>query len=414
MEKWLELQAADMYHPETLRRLVGWYWGTCPRIIFIGGKQYVSLWKNFINQPTTVRTTMSSTKPLEKNTECSRKPTNYSSPSRRSTIVDSSTSPLTPVSDLKVSPPSTLKTLRAKVSEDWSKQQTNETARKLDFKENGKEIQPSYEFPDTLNLLANFFGKNGLSFPVSIAIPKKELCVSHLKMLRIGLGNLEQSIKEKSIDAISKALCCLQFSLSHVVLDCGMGMSFKKLFDEVHRSNLSKLCDNEGHAQETVVHYKKNRGTESFYKLVHSNKYLVLRKGDLKTLKSIYYSAADIKGVLSHVTRNPIVLGQYPTLDCGNQTAEFHRLYQCQILDSPKIPSKRICELRIALIDEETRELEQAIAEDDLVEVADALCDIQYVLSGAVHSFGMGSIFKTMFEEWCQAKNDEDNSINDD
>ena len=35
----------------------------------------------------------------------------------------------------------------------------------------------------------------------------------------------------------------------------------------------------------------------------------------------------------------------------------------------------------------------------DLVEVADALADIQYVLSGAVHEFGMGCCFADLFEE---------------
>lgn len=41
---------------------------------------------------------------------------------------------------------------------------------------------------------------------------------------------------------------------------------------------------------------------------------------------------------------------------------------------------------------EELNELKEAIAQNDLVEVADALADLQYVLSGAVHEFGMGSV----------------------
>ena len=45
------------------------------------------------------------------------------------------------------------------------------------------------------------------------------------------------------------------------------------------------------------------------------------------------------------------------------------------------------------------KELEEAIAQKDLVEVADALCDIQYVLSGAVLEFGLGDKFKTLFDE---------------
>ena len=36
---------------------------------------------------------------------------------------------------------------------------------------------------------------------------------------------------------------------------------------------------------------------------------------------------------------------------------------------------------------------------NDIVEVADALCDIQYVLSGAILEFGLGEKFKALFEE---------------
>ncbi len=38
-------------------------------------------------------------------------------------------------------------------------------------------------------------------------------------------------------------------------------------------------------------------------------------------------------------------------------------------------------------------------ASADLVEVADALADIQYVLAGAVHEFGLGSRFGALFNE---------------
>ena len=44
-------------------------------------------------------------------------------------------------------------------------------------------------------------------------------------------------------------------------------------------------------------------------------------------------------------------------------------------------------------------ELQEAIENNDLVEVADALCDIQYVLSGAVLEFGLGDKFKELFDE---------------
>lgn len=86
-------------------------------------------------------------------------------------------------------------------------------------------------------------------------------------------------------------------------------------------------------------------------------------------------------------------------LDALNQVAEFHTTFQHPILEEPTIPSKERCALRVSLIAEELKELQEAIEADDLVEVADALCDIQYVLSGAVLEFGLGDKFKTLFDE---------------
>jgi predicted HAD superfamily Cof-like phosphohydrolase len=82
-----------------------------------------------------------------------------------------------------------------------------------------------------------------------------------------------------------------------------------------------------------------------------------------------------------------------------NQVADFHRTFNAPILDTPQIPSEQRCELRVSLLQEELNELSQAIKDNDLVEIADALCDIQYVLSGAVLEFGLGGKFVELFNE---------------
>lgn len=86
-------------------------------------------------------------------------------------------------------------------------------------------------------------------------------------------------------------------------------------------------------------------------------------------------------------------------LDCLNQVAEFHKTFKHPILETPQIPSKERADLRVLLLAEELKELEVAIAQNDLVEVADALCDIQYVLAGAILEFGLGEKFRTLFDE---------------
>jgi len=86
-------------------------------------------------------------------------------------------------------------------------------------------------------------------------------------------------------------------------------------------------------------------------------------------------------------------------IDSLNQVAEFHRTFQHPIKDHPGIPSPSRCALRVSLIAEELEEFKQAIADGDMVEIADALCDIQYVLSGAVLEFGLGEKFGELFNE---------------
>lgn len=87
------------------------------------------------------------------------------------------------------------------------------------------------------------------------------------------------------------------------------------------------------------------------------------------------------------------------TPDSLNQVALFHQNFNVPILETPQIPSKKRCELRVSLLQEELNELKQAIEENDLTAVADALCDLQYVLSGAVLEFGLGKKFATLFDE---------------
>ena len=79
--------------------------------------------------------------------------------------------------------------------------------------------------------------------------------------------------------------------------------------------------------------------------------------------------------------------------------AEFHETFKAPILDNPQIPSKERCELRVSLLQEELNELKEAIEKKDITEIADALADLQYVLSGAILEFGLKDKFDDLFAE---------------
>jgi len=61
-------------------------------------------------------------------------------------------------------------------------------------------------------------------------------------------------------------------------------------------------------------------------------------------------------------------------------------------------------QVRVSLLEEEIGELREAVEAGDMVEVLDALCDIQYVLDGAFLEFGLHSVKDAAFAE-VQASN---------
>ena len=60
-----------------------------------------------------------------------------------------------------------------------------------------------------------------------------------------------------------------------------------------------------------------------------------------------------------------------------------------ETLSRPTLPDVDLAELRLDLIQEELDELAQAVIDQDIVEIADALTDILYVTYGAGHAFGI-------------------------
>jgi len=88
------------------------------------------------------------------------------------------------------------------------------------------------------------------------------------------------------------------------------------------------------------------------------------------------------------------------TLD---QVREWHENFNAPVLNEPALPEGRR-ELRLSLLEEEIKELREAVEAGDMVEVLDALCDIQYVLDGAFLEFGLHPVKYRAFAE-VQASN---------
>ena len=151
--------------------------------------------------------------------------------------------------------------------------------------------------PTPLNDVAEFhrtFHLPVLEYP---AIPGADRCALRINLLQEELDELKEAIEEKDITAIADALSDLQYVLSGAVLEFGLGGKFKELFEEVQRSNMSKVCEDLATAEETVAFYKAKDGTEGFIRESH-NGFLVYRTADKKVLKSVRYSPADLEKIL--------------------------------------------------------------------------------------------------------------------
>ncbi|GIL24404.1 MAG: hypothetical protein BroJett042_29170 [Bacteroidota bacterium] len=152
--------------------------------------------------------------------------------------------------------------------------------------------------PDTLNLVAEFH--NTFKHPVlkAPAIPDETRCKLRVALLAEELKEMEVAILENDLVGVADALCDLQYVLSGAILEFGLGEKFKALFEEVQRSNMSKACNTEAEAVATVEHYKQKDGTECYYKQA-GGKWLVYRKSDNKTIKSVGYSPANLDVIVN-------------------------------------------------------------------------------------------------------------------
>ena len=72
-----------------------------------------------------------------------------------------------------------------------------------------------------------------------------------------------------------------------------------------------------------------------------------------------------------------------------NKVGTFMKTFGQEVKNKPSFSTDKINKLRLDLIKEELDELKEAMNNNDLLEVADALTDILYVTYGAGHAFGI-------------------------
>lgn len=81
------------------------------------------------------------------------------------------------------------------------------------------------------------------------------------------------------------------------------------------------------------------------------------------------------------------------------QVKEFHTTFQVKDPAYIDISNIDVAALRVRLLQEELDELNAALIEENVVEVLDALTDLQYVLDGAYLAFGLSHLKDKAFAE---------------
>lgn len=150
---------------------------------------------------------------------------------------------------------------------------------------------------NSLNQVAEFHRTFKHPIKESPGIPSKERANLRVSLLAEELNELKQAIEDNDFIEVADALCDLQYVLAGAILEFGLGEKFKSLFDEVHRSNMSKACKSLEEANDTIAHYRINHQCNAYHK-EEEELFLVYRSNDNKTLKSINYSPADLKNLI--------------------------------------------------------------------------------------------------------------------
>ena len=114
-----------------------------------------------------------------------------------------------------------------------------------------------------------------------------------LNKIKNTLEELEVSIDTKNFESVSEKTTEIIY-LTYL-LGVHLGINLDRSFDLVHCSNMSKICDTEQNAKDTVEWYKTNETRYDSPSYRHSEYgYVVFNESTGKILKNINYKKVDL------------------------------------------------------------------------------------------------------------------------
>jgi predicted HAD superfamily Cof-like phosphohydrolase len=116
-----------------------------------------------------------------------------------------------------------------------------------------------------------------------------------INFIKEELQELEEAVKNRDIVEVLDAIADITYvCLGNGVMSFGLKDKILPAYDEVQRSNLSKVCRTEEEAKETVELRSKQQGEACHYEKIGEN-YIVFRSRDMKVMKNKYWSEPNLR-----------------------------------------------------------------------------------------------------------------------
>jgi hypothetical protein len=145
---------------------------------------------------------------------------------------------------------------------------------------------------DEVELFNATFGKPNNYTPV---IPERKEWEFVYNFILEELQEYKEACEKGDIVEVLDALCDITYvSLGNGVMLHGLKDKFNDAYAEVQASNMSKACQTEEEAVETVKVRSEQQGEDCHYEKV-GDFYIVYRTRDRKVMKSVNYFKPDLK-----------------------------------------------------------------------------------------------------------------------
>tara|TARA_R100001244_G_scaffold123531_1_gene93201 strand:- start:57 stop:638 length:582 start_codon:yes stop_codon:yes gene_type:complete len=126
-------------------------------------------------------------------------------------------------------------------------------------------------------------------------IPEKKDWMFVYDFIQEELAEYKEACERGDIIEVLDALCDITYvSLGNGIMLHGLKGHIWKAYKEVQASNMSKSCETEEEAEDTLFIRSQEQGEECHYEKV-GNRYVVYRTRDKKVMKSINYFRPDLK-----------------------------------------------------------------------------------------------------------------------